>query len=136
MKRIIDAAARTVTFTFGEDVAPLTFHADMASEATQRYAELHGWSARLGDCAAIVRKQKDGTVIDVTEAMRRAEIARLAEHYESGAEQWDVSARPSFNPQIAELAAALGTDYAQAKIKYEEQIRAAFASMIAAAKAE
>lgn len=136
MKRIIDTVAQTVTFTFGEDVAPLVFHADRASEANQRYAQMHGWSARLGDTAAIVRKQKDGTVVDVTEAMRRAEIARLADHYESGAEAWDVGARPSFNPMVQELAAALGTDYATAKIKFDEQVRAQFAAMIAAAKAE
>lgn len=138
MKRIIDAAQQTVTFTFSEEngvkTEPLVFHADRASEANRDYAELHGWSARLGDTAAIVRKQKDGTTINVTEAMRRAEIARLADHYESGAEAWDIGARPSFNPMVQELAAALGTDYTTAKIKFGEQIRAQFNAMLQAAK--
>lgn len=135
MKTDINVEAQTISWTFDDTVAPIVLHADKISDSNAVYATLYGLQVRGTRAAAIVRKNpKTGVVIEVTEAMRRTEIARIVEHLESGAEAWDVGARPSFNPMVQELAAALGCDYATAKIKFDERIRAEFNAMVAEAK--
>tara|TARA_R110000868_G_scaffold9896_4_gene48651 strand:- start:347 stop:721 length:375 start_codon:yes stop_codon:yes gene_type:complete len=111
MKKII--AGKTITFTFDGGVTPLVFNATRAATANREYAEMHGWQARLGDVAAIPRKQPDGTIITVTEQMRRDAIAPLVEHYEGGASNWEIKRTSPQLPALLELARKLGKTYAE-----------------------
>jgi hypothetical protein len=117
MKKEMNVTAGTVTFTF-EGLAPIIFEAAKASPEMEAHALLHGWMARIGDSAAISRKQKDGTVITVTEEMRRAEIEAMVKHYESGTTQWEMRSgvrAPAQNPTILAIAAKRGCTYAEAE---------------------
>ena len=113
MKVTRNDALKQITFTFDNDVPALTFDATKAHPSMAAFAEMHGWEQRLRDNAAIGRKQKDGTVITVTEAMRRDAVAELATHYESGAESWNMRAAkaPAQNPIWAQIAAKKGMTY-------------------------
>lgn len=116
MKKAIKG--NTIVFTFGDGVPELVFDATRVARANRDYAEMHGWNGRLGDAAAIPREQKDGSVITVTEAMRREAVAELVTHYEGGAVEWNLKGSPRTaapNPAIAALAQALGKTYAEAE---------------------
>jgi primosomal protein N' len=125
-KAIINGLLR---FTF--DGAPdLVFDPAKAHAAVREQAQMHGWLQRLGDAGAIDREQKDGTVLKVTDAMRRERIAALVAHYESGTDQWNLRApaAPRLNPQITALAAALGKTYAEAEAWLADKITAEIAA--------
>lgn len=114
MKKAIDAVQGTVTFTFDEGLAPIVLDVEKMSDATRTHGLLHGMAARIGDGAALSRKQKDGSIITITEAMRRAEVEALVNHYASGTEQWELRAasRPApQNPTWLALAAKRGVSY-------------------------
>lgn len=118
MKKQMDVIAGTVTFTFDGGLAPITFTAANASAEMEAHALLHGWMARIGDSAAISRKQKDGGVISVTEEMRRAEIEAMVKYYESGTTQWEMRSTQraaAQNPTILAIAAKMGVTYAEAE---------------------
>ncbi len=114
MKKVI--AGNLVTFTF-DGLDAVVFDATKASATNRAYAEMHGWQARIGDNAALSRKDKDGNVITITEQMRRDAVAELVGHYESGAEAWAVrgAAQVKQNPVIAAVAAKKGITYAEAE---------------------
>lgn len=93
IRREIDAAARTVTFTAmrmnadGEGeidptIGQLVFHADRASTANNAYAALHGFNQRIGDAAAL---DAGASMADKFAAMRT-----LVDHYETGSDDWDL----------------------------------------------
>ncbi len=65
--------------------------------------------------AAIARKQKDGTVITVTEAMRRDAVLEMVTHLH-GNTDWNMrkSASPKIDPNIQAIADKRGTTYAEA----------------------
>lgn len=90
VKPVIDVAAGTVTFEF-RGAEPLVFHADRAHPDVMARAALVGMAqVRLADAAAVSRQAPDGTIRTADEmvALKRAGIARLIEHYESGAAEW------------------------------------------------
>lgn len=106
----------TVVFTFEDGVPELVFDSAAASEKVRTRAMLHGFSARLGDNAAITKSTDNG--YKVTEAMRRAAVAELADHYTTGTEAWDVGAGTRKAPQnaaILSVAAKLGVNYEEAE---------------------
>lgn len=117
MKRIPDHVARTIRFEFdnrpdGTPIAPITFDATKASPLMSAHAEMHGWMAKIGDAAALSRKQKDGSVKTVTEAERAAEVARMVGRFEGGATEWNERGGPAARiPAIEALARALGKTY-------------------------
>ncbi len=127
MKKVIDG--HTIKFTFdkladGTEIAPVVFDSSKCSAQVRADATMHGFSARIGDNAALSRKQKDGSVIVITEQMRRDAVLELVNHYESGAENWDVKRGPSENPTIRALADKLGGTYAQAEAYIQEKMLA------------
>lgn len=130
MKKVINAVAGTVTFTF-EGLAPVVLDVEKMSDATRTYGLLHGMSARIGDNAARSRKQPDGSIVNVTEEMRRADVLELVAHYESGTEAWELrtSRAAPQNPVILGIAAKRGCTYAEAEAFLAEQ----FLSDVAAA---
>jgi len=115
MKKAIDTINQTVTFTFDEGIAPITLAMSQVSPANATYAMLHGFAQRLGDNAAITKKDApDG----VTEEMRRAAVQQMVDHYASGTVEWNlkVSERKApQNPVILAIAAKLGVTYAEAE---------------------
>ena len=112
MKKVI--SGKTLTFTFDDGVAPLVFDATKVNASNREYAEMHGWQARLGDSAAISRKQPDGSIITVTEQMRRDAISPLVAHYEDSANySWDTKRASPQIPALIELAKKLGKTYAE-----------------------
>lgn len=106
----------TIQFMF-DDGELITFRPGMCTEAVKQHAMMHGFLQRLGDNAAISRKQKDGSVIDVTEEMRRNAVLELVNHYESGTEQWELkTARgPVENQVIRAIATKRGCTYQEAE---------------------
>lgn len=114
MKRKIDGTK--IVFTF-DNLDAITFDATRASDKCANHAEMHGWNVRIGDGAALSRKQKDGSVIVITEQMRRDEILRLVEHYESGTADWELGRSAAKNPQIAAAAKKAGMTYEEAAQK-------------------
>ena len=102
-----------VKFEF-EGEADYIFDTTACAPAMREYAELHGWEQRLGDAAAISRKQKDGTVITVTEAMRRAEVVALGTYYTGGATAWNAGRAATESPAIQAIATRKGITYAEA----------------------
>ncbi len=131
MKKIINAVEGTVTFTFDPNIGgdgtktpiePVVFTARKASEAMRGYAALHGFSARIGDAAALSKDATNG--YRVTEEMRRREVLAMVAHYESGTGDWNMRASgpraASQNPAIAALATALGLSYEATMAKLAE----------------
>lgn len=114
MKKTINAT--TVVFAF-DGLDSVTFDATKASAANRAYAEMHGWQARIGDNAALSRKQADGTIVTITEAMRREAVVELVAFYEAGGAEWATRAGavPKQNPMILAIATKRGVTYAEAE---------------------
>lgn len=138
VKKIINPAEGTITFKFDipadatdearAALAPITFDPAKAAPNNRAYAELHGWSARIGDAAALSRNAENGH--KVTEAMRRAEVAAMVEHYEGGSTDWNVrgpgagkKAAP-LNPIILAISQKMGCSYEEAQAKVAAQFLA------------
>jgi hypothetical protein len=116
MKKVI--VGNLVNFTFDEGVAPYTMDCTKLTDEIKAQCPAFAMSHRLGDNAAITRKQKDGTVITVTEQMRRDAVAELGDFYMNGATAWDMrggSRAPVQNPTILAIAAKRGCSYADAE---------------------
>jgi len=115
-----------VTFTF-DGLDSVMFDATKVSAPNRAYAEMHGWQARIGDNAAIARKDKNGNVVTVTEAMRREAVLELVNHYQSDSTDWTVRggtrAAPQ-NPTILAIAAKLGLTYEQAEAEVQKRMLA------------
>lgn len=124
MKKAINGTA--VHFTFDDGLASIVFESTKASDKARDYAEMHGWEARIGDMAAISRKQKDGTVITITEQMRRDAILAGVTHYESGTEEWGMKGGIRAAPQNAVFLAIA----AKRGITYEEAMAAVQVEML------
>ncbi len=126
MKKQIDEKAKTITFTF-DRLEPVVFDPAKANEANNEYARLHGYMARIGDAAALSRKGPDGTILTITEAMRREAVLELVTHYESGADTWNLAGRTRSapqNPTILAIAAKMGKTYAEAEAYIQEKMLA------------
>ena len=123
MKKTINEAARTITWTFENGLPDVTFTAAKASTENQDYAILHGFAARIGDNAAISKSKENGFV--VTEAMRRDAIIEMASHYESGSVDWNLKATGTRavkqDATILAIAAKLGITYEAAQAKIAER---------------
>lgn len=104
-----------ITFTFDDGLAPITFDTSGPAPDVQERARMNGWSQKIGDAAAIPRKDpKTGAVITVTEQMRRDAIAASVKHFESGG-GWAAPRAAAESPAIRALATALGVTYAEAE---------------------
>jgi hypothetical protein len=112
MKKSINAASRTVMFTF-EGLAPVVLDVAKVTDANRNHAMLHGFAARIGDNAAITKGPENG--YKVTEAMRREAVLELVNHYESGSLEWNVRSTtpkaPALNAYVLELAQRHGVSY-------------------------
>lgn len=113
----VTTRSRKIDFVF-DGLAPeeciLTFDADRVHSGLHERAEMHGWEQRLRDNAALSRKQKDGSVVTITEAMRRAAVKELVDHYHGGSADWAIksSARaPEQNPVWLAIATKRGMTY-------------------------
>ena len=127
MKKSIATSGKSVTFTFDGGLAPVVFDPAKVSEANRNYAVAFGFSHRIGDHAAISRNGPNGSIITVTEDMRRNAVLEMVGHLESGTEVWDMakSARgPVVNPVFAAIAQKLGITYDEAMAKVQEQFLA------------
>ena len=102
-----------ITFDF-DGLEAVTCDPSKLSESARETAMLMGIQAKIRDAAALSRKQPDGTVIEVTEALRRAEAVAMRDHLESGG-AWNVrvAAAPKQNAAILALATRLGKTYAE-----------------------
>ena len=123
MKKVIDLQAQQIRFTF-EGLEAVVLNVPKLSDDVLEYAQYHGLQARIGDNAAISRKGADGSVVNVTETMRREAVLELVNHYESGAKVWELrTARaPAQSPTIAAIAVKLNITYAEAEAKVAEQM--------------
>jgi hypothetical protein len=129
MKKTINAAAKSVTFSFdGLPAVTLSMH-DVTAQ-NRDYAELHGFAARIGDAAALTKSAENNFI--VSEAMRREAVVELVEHYRSGTTDWNVrtSARKApQNPTILAIAAKLGISYTEAEAEIQRRMLAELAEL-------
>lgn len=91
----IDLETRTITQRVrGHEASPLVLRLDNVSPENRIYAALHGFKQRLVDGAAVSRDD-DGRIKSDAEmdAEKYERMARLYEHYNSGAEAWELVAR-------------------------------------------
>lgn len=111
-----------ILFSF-EGAENILFDSAKVHASLHSVAEMHGWEQRLRDNAAIARKQKDGTIITVTEAMRRAAVLELVEHYESGSEKWAIRTAgfAAQNATWLAIAEKRGVDYATVAAEYAQK---------------
>ena len=131
MKKTINTAARSITFTF-DGLDSITFNAEKMSAANYEYAALHGMSARIGDAAALTKSAENNFTI--TEAMRRAEVEAMVGFYENAENlEWNMKvATPKaapINPAIQAIATKLGKTYAEAMAWYNAKLMAELAAM-------
>ena len=126
----VTTRGRKIDFTF-EGMAPeaamLTFDLDRVHSSLHERAELHGWEQRIRDNAAISRKQKDGSVITVTEVMRRDAVKEMLDHYMGGSADWNLKASARAAPQnatILAIATKRGCSYAEAEAYIAEKMLA------------
>lgn len=133
MKKAISGTL--VTFTF-EGLEPLTFDATKASAENRAFAEMSRWRDRLGDMAAISKTDLPGHT--VTEQMRRDAVEAGIRFYEAGGAEWEMgkTAKPTFNPQIADIAKARGISYDEAKAWYADHAVEIAAALAAIGKTE
>ena len=131
MKKTINTAAQSVTFTF-DGLAPVTLAMKDVSPANAAYATLHGFAARIGDNAAIAKSAENS--FTVTEAMRRAEVEKMVAFYANAANvDWNVrvagpKAAP-MNPAITAIAQKLGKTYEEAMAWYNTKLMAELEAM-------
>ena len=131
MKKTINTAMQTVTFTF-DGLAPVTLAMREVSPENATYAMLHGFAARIGDNAAIAKSVENN--FTVTEAMRRAEVEKMVEFYaDAGNKDWNMRvAGPkaaAVNPAILAIAAKLGKSYEEAMVWYNAKLMAELEAM-------
>jgi hypothetical protein len=125
MKRKFNPTTNTVHFTFDEGVPELVFDINKCSATVKAEMIGHGAIARIGDKAAIAKSAENSYT--VTEAMRRANMVPLVEHYESGTGDWDMRAGPRaapLNPAILKLAERLGKTYEEAQAWFAAKLEA------------
>lgn len=114
MKKLIDNAAGTVTFTFEGGLDRVVFDATVLNDETRLHAMLAGCSHKIGDNAAISKSEENG--FTVTEAMRRDAVMQMVEQL--GRNEWNVKTRaPTRHPSIVKLAAKWGCTYEEAELK-------------------
>ena len=101
-----------LVFAF-EGLDAVTFDATAAT-VNPIDAQMHGYEQKIRDNAAIARKQKDGTVITVTEQMRRDAVMEMVKHLTTSTE-WSarVASAPKQNAAILALSVKLGKTYAE-----------------------
>ena len=131
MKKVLNATAQTVTFTF-DGLESVTLNMRDVSQENARYAALHGFAARIGDNAAIAKSAENG--FKVTEAMRRAEVEKMVAFYANSTNvDWNMrvagpKAAP-MNPAIAAIAQKLGKTYEEAMAWYNTKLMAELEAM-------
>lgn len=124
MKKSYDVATQQATFTF-DGLEPLVFNVAKCDASIEAEFLGHGVLARLGDMAAIPRKDVPGGTI--TETMRRDAIAQGITHYESGTTDWNMKGgtrAPVQNPTILAIASKLGVTYAEAEAEVARRMLA------------
>ena len=126
MKKQINIAAQQIVFTF-DGLDAVTLNVAKISDEVLEYAQYHGLQARVGDNASIARKAADGSIITVTEAMRREAVLELVKHYESGTKDWGLRTGPKaapLNPAIQRIAEKRNCSYAEAMAWFNEKLMA------------
>lgn len=116
MKITDGATARKFICTFDDGLDPVSFDADLCHSAQHEQAEMYGWRVRMQRAAALSRTDAKGNVRTITEAMRRAEVLALRDHYHGGSADWNLRAGavPKINPAIEAMARRLGISYEDA----------------------
>ena len=113
-----------LVFTF-DGLESIVFDSTAAT-VSHEDAAMHGYEQKIRDNAAISRKQKDGTVIDVTEAMRRDAVQEMVTHLTTST-AWNMvkaqRAAPQ-NPTILAIANKRGCTYAEAEAWIAEKMLA------------
>jgi len=125
MKKVINAVAQTVTFTFEGDLAPIVLAMSQVNPANATYAMLHGFAARVGDNAAIQKSAENNYT--VTEAMRRDAVKELVDHYASGSTDWSPKAKAKvekLNPHIMAIAQKRNCTYEEAQAWFNAKLMA------------
>ena len=120
MKKTISGS--TITFAF-EGLDSVIFDAAKVHTDVTAQAVMHGFSARIGDAAAIPKNEANN--FTVTEAMRKEEVVALVNHYESGSAEWNIGGRAKKaapqNATILKIAEARGCTYEQAEAYIAEK---------------
>ncbi len=111
---------KALVFSF-DGLESVIFDTGNASTQLHEQAAMHGFEQKIRDNAAIARKQKDGTVITVTEQMRRDAVVALVAQLNS--DTWNTKMRtPTIDPYIMQLAEKRGIGYVEAQAWYRAKL--------------
>lgn len=92
IKKSINASLGELTIVVrdGEAViGQVVFHAERAHKDNRAYAEMHGWTQRIGDAAALGTFDEE-TGAKISPRQRLGVMQALVSYYESGASAWSV----------------------------------------------
>lgn len=115
MKKAI--VGHSVRFTFDGGLPDQVFNADQASAENRHYAMMDRFMNRIGDNAALSRKQKDGSVVTITEKMRWDSVKEIIDHLHSGSTEWNLKGDKKPLLVLEAIARHFGCDYAEAERK-------------------
>lgn len=116
---VYDPVADTLTFrVVGQ--ADLVLRLGSVSDANLAYARRHGFIQRVSDSAAIGKNRTTG--LAATPAEKREAMRALVDHYNSGADAWNIARVGGEGPGLDRLAVAavmeaLGKDEATVRAK-------------------
>ena len=127
--------ATKLVFSF-DGLEGVEFDRDRVNEGIRLDAEMHGYEQKIRDNAAISRKQKDGTVINITEDMRRSAVLEMVTHLQS-ADTWNMRASKIApqNPVFLDVATRRNCTYAEAEAWYSANMISEMQKLIDAEKA-
>lgn len=119
-----------IVFTF-DGLDAVEFDRERVNPVLNIEAEMHGYEQKIRDNAAISRKQKDGSVITVTEQMRRDAVMEMVNHLHTSA-TWNMrtAATPKLNPVFLDIAAKRGCTYQEAETWYANKMVAEMQKLI------
>ena len=122
--KLATMTADAITFTF-DGLESVTLDPKVCAATINEQARLMGLQARMRDAAALSRKQPDGTVITITEEMRRAECLTMRDHLATATE-WAMKGTRTApqNPTILAIAAKLGMTYTEAEAEIQRRMLA------------
>lgn len=95
-------AAGILSFTF-DGLEPVIFDSNRCPNLEFR-AMMHGFEQRIRDNAALSRKQKDGSVITITEQMRRDAVEEMVAHLHANG-TWEMGRTAPIDPRVAKYLA-------------------------------
>lgn len=126
------------TWDFGAEIGQVTFDPDKVSDVNRARFMMFGMKQRIADAAALSRNPETGE--SASPAEKCAEMLRMAEHYMTGTDQWELRAAGPKEDGASWVSRALvelgkAADVAEANAKVVKLAEAKFGGEVGKARA-